>query len=897
MANREISQFASLAAGSQSPTMILPIVDTSLGHVAAANKQVTLNALFFDLGLNTSDGAVSMTGLLAAPSASSAGKLKWYYNNSTKQWLASIDTGSYYSVQRSIAAGLTAGWLPYVDTGGILNGSANATLDGNGSLFCKFVTIQSALAGLNSVAEINDSTGTDRWEIRLGASNQLIIQDFQNSKDVITLTPGATPVVQLNGTLRWSADNSQDIGLINSGRARTAYIGTSVIIGRSSNTTGVLQFNNSTNTNTTSFQAGAAAASRTYTWPTDFGAAGSVLTDAAGNGTLSWAVPAGTIGGSIAVNQVAFGSAANVISGNNNFQYDATNTTLTIENSAAAGDGIFKLGQSGIVDWSLKNQKTTANFLIASSSTGTAFRIDSATGFISTSNNTATAKFNVNGFSSTTIGQIIKLAAAQTADALQVQDSSSNVLTSFSSAGNLDFGSGILARWSSTSVSGGSKDLGLARNAAGILEVNNGTAGTYRDLRVRYLGVGAPPSSSNPFYAYTNDSSLSGTSILAKFEQLGTVTKNQTSYQIAIYGSINIQAISAGITDSGYRRGFQLDMFLNTSSFAGTLQEQTGGYVNAGIYTATAGAVLNSSYGYRVVGHNNTASTTVSLLYGFHSNLVGATAGTVTTRHNFFVPDSVVANGTGQSGLTIGVLSGATNNTHLLLGTTTIPSGNFAIYNASTNVNYLAGILRVQLTSTVGVLSIGGASSSGAYIGVSTSSQAANDKLISVAMAGSITGLLYAADISMTATTGVLTRITNTENATNTSNCELRLVTGGASGGDPFIHFNISGNTDWSIGARNTDSDNLTITAASDLSTSVILKVTTAGAFTVIDGSTWNVGTTTGLKLGTSGGASGQKLGFFNATPIVQPLLATGAGATVDNVITVLQNLGLCRQT
>ena len=66
MANREISQFASLAAGSQSPTMILPIVDTSLGHVAAANKQVTLNALFFDLGLNTSDGAVSMTGLLAA---------------------------------------------------------------------------------------------------------------------------------------------------------------------------------------------------------------------------------------------------------------------------------------------------------------------------------------------------------------------------------------------------------------------------------------------------------------------------------------------------------------------------------------------------------------------------------------------------------------------------------------------------------------------------------------------------------------------------------------------------------------------------------------------------------------------------------------------------------------
>lgn len=57
------------------------------------------------------------------------------------------------------------------------------------------------------------------------------------------------------------------------------------------------------------------------------------------------------------------------------------------------------------------------------------------------------------------------------------------------------------------------------------------------------------------------------------------------------------------------------------------------------------------------------------------------------------------------------------------------------------------------------------------------------------------------------------------------------------------------------------------------------------------------LGTTTGTQIGTLGGASGQKLGFWAATPIVQPLLATGAGKTVDDVITVLQNLGLVRQT
>lgn len=42
---------------------------------------------------------------------------------------------------------------------------------------------------------------------------------------------------------------------------------------------------------------------------------------------------------------------------------------------------------------------------------------------------------------------------------------------------------------------------------------------------------------------------------------------------------------------------------------------------------------------------------------------------------------------------------------------------------------------------------------------------------------------------------------------------------------------------------------------------------------------------------------SASKIGFFGKTPIAQPLLATGAGHTVDDVITVLQALGLCKQS
>jgi len=75
------------------------------------------------------------------------------------------------------------------------------------------------------------------------------------------------------------------------------------------------------------------------------------------------------------------------------------------------------------------------------------------------------------------------------------------------------------------------------------------------------------------------------------------------------------------------------------------------------------------------------------------------------------------------------------------------------------------------------------------------------------------------------------------------------------------------------------------------------LNVSNGTAISLAEASNIVLGTTTGTKIGTAGGGSGQKLGFFNATPVVQPLLATGAGHTVDDVITTLQTLGLVRQS
>jgi hypothetical protein len=70
-----------------------------------------------------------------------------------------------------------------------------------------------------------------------------------------------------------------------------ALTGGSLRLGAASSETGSLVLANASSAFLTTIQAGNAAAARTYIWPTNFGAAGTVLTDAAGDGTLSWAAP------------------------------------------------------------------------------------------------------------------------------------------------------------------------------------------------------------------------------------------------------------------------------------------------------------------------------------------------------------------------------------------------------------------------------------------------------------------------------------------------------------------------------------------------------------------------------------------------------------------------------
>ena len=115
-----------------------------------------------------------------------------------------------------------------------------------------------------------------------------------------------------------------------------AATGTSLTLGTISSVTGQLKFANSASTNLTTIQAGNAVAARTYTWPTDFGAAGTVLTDAAGNGTLVWAAGGGgglTVGTTAVTSgtgtRLMYETSGNVLGEISGFTSDGINLTGT----------------------------------------------------------------------------------------------------------------------------------------------------------------------------------------------------------------------------------------------------------------------------------------------------------------------------------------------------------------------------------------------------------------------------------------------------------------------------------------------------------------------------------------------------------------------------------------
>lgn len=75
-------------------------------------------------------------------------------------------------------------------------------------------------------------------------------------------------------------------------------------------------------------------------------------------------------------------------------------------------------------------------------------------------------------------------------------------------------------------------------------------------------------------------------------------------------------------------------------------------------------------------------------------------------------------------------------------------------------------------------------------------------------------------------------RVNNSDNTNTASNARLYLLTGGSSGGDPFIRMSISSAADWAMGVDNSDSDSWKLSLSTVVGTNDRFIVATAGPAT-----------------------------------------------------------------
>ncbi len=131
------------------------------------------------------------------------------------------------------------------------------------------------------------------------------------------------------------------------------------------------------------------------------------------------------------------------------------------------------------------------------------------------------------------------------------------------------------------------------------------------------------------------------------------------------------------------------------------VNQNAGKGASARILKTTSSTIDASSENATFVELGGSLTNTASTLVGVYVN--NTISGTTTNAHQVEIIDpSGSGTLTSQSALTIASLSKATNNTYILLGTATIPSGSFGIYNTSTSNNYFAGSLGLG-TSSPGV--------------------------------------------------------------------------------------------------------------------------------------------------------------------------------------------------
>lgn len=147
---------------------------------------------------------------------------------------------------------------------------------------------------------------------------------------------------------------------------------------------------------------------------------------------------------------------------------------------------------------------------------------------------------------------------------------------------------------------------------------------------------------------------------------------------------------------------------------SGTHADDVGVY--SGRFVAVQGQINHKGAGTMALCRTNASVTvsngggTITTGYGFYA-LAAAMNGSITNYYGSIVDDPIVSGSgaiTSNVGYCVTDRNNSTNNINILIGTKTIPTGDWSIYNSSTKTNYIEGNVGIGTTNPTQKLDVNG---------------------------------------------------------------------------------------------------------------------------------------------------------------------------------------------
>ena len=254
------------------------------------------------------------------------------------------------------------------------------------------------------------------------------------------------------------------------------------------------------------------------------------------------------------------------------------------------------------------------------------------------------------------------------------------------------------------------------------------------------------------------------------------------------------------------------------------LAKNSGGtatWIQLGSTTSTGINTLTGSSG----GAIAPVTENITLAAGTGMLSTAGSAGTITFNVNFASPPAIGTGTPAAATFTSLTAAGTVNLNASGAGVTTIGTGG----TGATNIGNATGNTVVTGTLTADSLITSSASLGTTYTANSITPTGSNTNIDLLVNGKGTGGVIQSRGI----VAGDLTiEVTNTDNTSGSSRAGFEAAVGGASSGDPYVNFLVSGAGVFTMGIDNSDSDNFVISANAALGTSNAMVLTSAGAAT-----------------------------------------------------------------